>query len=422
MKTIALFCFILIGLTGKTQTVELYGLLYNEDPNPSLTYTEIITKDILTGQNNVVQTVPYMLPLSSPLARAVINPNDSTYNAIAQDVSVDSMYFLDHSYLFRTNLQTGATQTIEVDNGVHYMEYSCEDNAFYLLHFDYNTDSMLFSKIDAATNNYSIIAEYSTISLTTFSNSSGLQGSAFDPYKGHFYFHGHDIPEIETERRIYTLDVSNGAIVNSHLITAGTVNDINQLAFSTYDSTLYALKANFAPNERSLVKVDPDTWNTTTVSDPYDFWLSVYNPGIITPDGLTYIIPGGQVYGSQTVNFHSFNLTSGTHTESDPFFINPGNSQYLAFQCADREASLEDLYQFECDDQIQITTEANTLIVNSNNPVQSINVYNSLGQLCFSQYDVSDQQISIPIHSNGAIYFVRVEGEHCLSDRKVWMD
>ncbi len=422
MKIFTLCSFILASLVSGAQTGELYGIVSNLDPEPSLLHTELILKDVSTGQNNLVHVIPNLLPMS-PLTKSVVNQNDNTFNIIGHDISVDSMFYFDHTYLFRVDIQTGQTQTIEVHGGVHYMEYSCVDDAFYLLHYDYNTDTMRFSKIDAATNNYSVITETTTISLATYSNSSGLQCTALDPDKGHLYFHGHDMPETELERRIYTLDVTNGSIVNSHLITAGTVDDIHQLAFSSVDSSLYALKINYAPNERSLVKVDADNWSTTVVSGTTDdFWYSIYNTALITEDGSKYIIPGGPAYGSASVEFHNFDLTTGAHTESATFFINPGSSEFFAYQCPDSTVNVLEIDQFSCSEEVEIKVESSALIINSDAPLQIVQVYNSLGQLCFLQDDVIDQELAIPLNSNHSMYFIRIQAEQCLLERKIWIE
>ncbi len=81
--------------------------------------------------------------------------------------------------------------------------------------------------------------------------------------------------------KLLGIDLRTGNIVSSVNIR---YDDIHQMIYNCYDSTLYAIQVNYQPNTRHLIKINPKTGVITKINDSSIFdWYTTYADRAIDP-------------------------------------------------------------------------------------------------------------------------------------------
>jgi len=192
---------------------------------------------------------------------------------------------------------------------------------------------MLFCKITLAQTPHAIWEDpinggYKYVQLnaatgvkTNISNLPSLTGfvmgdaSAINYNLNHYHF----IAQINTNRVLFTLDLSSGAIISSPAIT----NTVVGMEYNCADSTLYAIQVN--GNAYNFVKVDPATAALTTVAAITN--MQGYVGGSFSLD-LANQVYTYKVLTSTVFKLRSIDVKTGAVLYDNPFPDNVAGHKY----------------------------------------------------------------------------------------------
>lgn len=403
--TVLIFGILISFSNCFTQNATTYALQQN---GPSQESYYLVETNLHTGQNITLHLIDEFHP-GFPVSRPIINPVDSTYNILAYGrVGQDTSVTFENAFIYSIHIPSGQVERTPVSKNSIALEYSCSRNLFYFLTNDVINETVELYSFDPSTNAVTYLSTFTNIQFT---NNTHLESTAFNSYEDHLYFQGSIINGIPSQKSIFTIDVNSGAIVNTYNIPAFATDDIHQMAFSYQDSSLYALKVKYNPNERSLVKIDLQTWSAVEVSGAVkDFWYTPRNVPIILPSTNQYYIVGFESSGSTVAEYHTYELGTGLHNQSPSFFLNNSyGAQYIAKRCMDRE-NLSTPVNDELLSNVEIfpNPSKGKIAIRAKGTIKSISVHNSLGKRISENVVSNEKSYQIELPKETGIYYIQV--------------
>ncbi len=413
MKTLLtafLFFSTLISSIGQTN---LYALRYD-----ALNHTyDLIEINSLTGvQQTVAPAIGFepMIGISKP----IVNPYNNTYNILTEMITgMDSLQYVNNRYIFSFDLNTGSIDTIQVDSLIRTLDYSCTENAFYYLSYDYNTGECELHRLDGATWANVTIGQVALHPI--WSGTDYPQQTAYDPFKKHLYVHGYPTHVPTGTAHIYTVDVTTGNVIDDDYLT--NPNAFHQLAFNITDSTLWGIEVDFTPNERSIVEVEPGSWTTTSVSsNVYDCWYFNFEPAVISENGDEYLFMGLDDVPNIAHRVNSFNLNTGNRSFS-PIILDQNIGQIAVKSNYCSLLSAEAIPYEECEINLIFNSQTNSLsLMGDVSPKTAVQIYDIGGRILFQSTTNQAGALQVPDLSEG-VYLVSVKGENCHFGEKIFV-
>ena len=277
--------------------------------------------------------------------------------------------------------------------------FSFGQNGLYATKVNWTPNGRFLTVIDPPTG---VGTQISTSSI--FDWYVDAAGTAIDPYNNIYYVQVTN--DMQTDFWLYGIDLGTGTVVSSALLPDPDV--IHQMEFNCKDSSLYAIKVVWLPgvNERYLVKINPTTGVTTTISPSSIFDWYVTNGGTtIDPNTNTYYV---QVTDNNQSNFwlYGIDLTSGTVTSS-ALLPDPDVIHQMEFNCKDSS-----LYA------IKVNFSPNQRFLVKIDP--STGVATTLSSSSIFDWYINQGGTTIDPHNN--IYYVRVGDNNLLNQSLCGID
>jgi gliding motility-associated-like protein len=244
-----------------------------------------------------------------------IDPNTGNYYVRSTDNNnVQKLYGID---LFTGEINSSPILSNHDD--LHQMNFNPMDSTLYAIKVVWSPNERYLVKIDPVTG---VVTQLSSSSIFEWYQTDG--GSTIDPVSNTFYIRSEDK---QNNQRLYGIDLKTGNIKTQPIMSNS--DDLHQMVFNCLDSTLYAIKVVWNPNERYLVKIDPVTGEVTQLSSSSIFeWYQTDGGSTIDPFTGTYYIRSTDEQNNQRL--YGIDLKTGEIKES-PQLINADDVHQLVY-------------------------------------------------------------------------------------------
>lgn len=185
---------------------------------------------------------------------------------------------------------------------IHQMEYNCKDGFLYAIKVNWDPNERFLVKINPTT------AEITTISSSSIFDWYATEGAtALDVENGIYYVKTRD--EFSSEYSLFGISLETGNVVSK--LPLDNPDDIHQMVFNCKDGFLYAIKVNWNPNERFLVKINPATGEIKTLSSSsiFDWYETNAGTTIDVNNGIFYA--KGRATGSSEHLLYRISIETG---------------------------------------------------------------------------------------------------------------
>jgi len=271
---------------------ELYSLKIEYSPVEATFLNSVNPKTADIAEISPSSIAPYY----NPVGGSAVDPINNYYYVL-------SMVDMTTQALLTIDLNTGnvINQPIIFNpDEIHQMAYNCVDSTLYAIEVVWEPNERYLVTVNPETGVTTRVSKapifewYTTHSMTII-----------DPVKNIFYTLGTDKNDIY---HFYGVDLSTGAIVSDPIVQ--NPDDYHQIAFNCMDSSIYAIKVVWEPNERYLMKIDPETGIATQLSKNSIFeWYKTEQRTTIDPTvGLMYLIATDK---QDVAGMYALNLETG---------------------------------------------------------------------------------------------------------------
>ena len=270
-------------------------------------------------------------------AGTTIDPNNNIYYAQGVDDPQSNQ-----RQLYGIDLATGnvvSSALLPNSHEFHQMVFNCKDSSLYAIRVNWSPNERHLVRINPTTGGITMLS-----STSIFEWYISSAETTIDPNNGIYYAQVTDSPQ-SNQRWLYGIDVNTGNVVSSALLPNS--HEFHQIQFNCQDSSLYAIRVNWSPNERHLVKIEPTTGQITMISPTsiFEWYISSARTAIDPNNGIYY----AQVTDSPQSNqwwLYGIDLNTGTVATS-ALLPNSHEMHQMVFnsKCT---APLDFLYQNTC--------------------------------------------------------------------------
>lgn len=212
--------------------------------------------------------------------------------------------------LYGIDMETGKVATkpkLDHNDAFHQLLFNCMDQTLYGIEVIWEPNERYLVKLDPTTGKHERVSPRSAFDWYLTS-----AATAIDPFNNRYYAVTHSDND-HSSYYLTALNLSTGLPeVNIKLKNS---DKIHQMVFNCADNTLYAIEVVWDPNERYLVKIDPETGEVTRVS-PYSIfeWYETYSGVTINPETNSMFLIA--VDNNNQQSLIEIDLTSGLVTNT----------------------------------------------------------------------------------------------------------